>query len=367
MTSRASTPILIFSTYKMEKLLIHIIPTLENGGAETVLSRLSKELKTKGIIQKVVTTQGSDTDFHFSSIVKNCEVIHAKKNQLAVQQLFKKHNQAIIIAWMYPAILSAHRWKMYYRTQQQIIWNIRRSYFPSEKRLQRWALYFFGIFAKIKGIKIIYCAHQAQRAHHHYLFPSKNSVVIQNRLAKKMDLNNRTPPPLHCDYLLYVGRKHPVKGSDRLIHLANNLLFERPKLKLLIAGRDWKIENFPSPIRSQVTLLGNVSQLVPLYTNTVALLLTSFTEGYPNVLVEGAVCGAPIVAFPAGDAPDILQDYPHGHIVHTLEKFIEKTKQIIEQPPTIKARQDAAKIIQSKFDFDHTVSDYLKFIFAQTE
>lgn len=349
----------------MEKILIHIIPTLENGGAETVLNRLSKELKTKGIIQKVITTQGDDSNYHFSSIAKNCEVIHAKTNPTAVQQTFKGHPNAKIIAWMYPAIIHAHRWKIRFRTQQPILWNIRRSHFPAKKKFQRLALYFFGGYARLMHIRVIYCAHQAQKAHRRFFFPKKNSVVIQNRWAKIMNTSQEQPAPEARDYLLYVGRNHPAKGPDRLVRVAHSLLRDQPNLQLLIAGRDWHIDFFPSEIHNQVSVLGNVSHLFPHYTHTKGLLLTSYTEGYPNVLVEAAVCGTPIVSYPAGDASTILANYPHGHIAHNYEEFIQKVKHLITHPPSAQVRQKAARRIQKELDFSHTVRDYMKFIFDQ--
>ena len=48
--------------------VLHIIPTLQNGGAETVLTRLVEELANKNIPQFVVTLQGSDADFNHQKV-----------------------------------------------------------------------------------------------------------------------------------------------------------------------------------------------------------------------------------------------------------------------------------------------------------
>ena len=47
------------------KTLIHIIPTLQNGGAETVLARIVEEFSKNNVEQIVITLQGSTHDFHY--------------------------------------------------------------------------------------------------------------------------------------------------------------------------------------------------------------------------------------------------------------------------------------------------------------
>ena len=44
-------------------------------------------------------------------------------------------------------------------------------------------------------------------------------------------------------------------------------------------------------------------------------LFTSYSEGYPNVLVEAAVSGLPIIGFEAGDSKYILDRLRLGYSV----------------------------------------------------
>lgn len=344
-------------------VLIHIIPKLTNGGAETVLAQLVKEFDKKGIHQIVVTTQGTDKDYHYNTVASLCEVVHASKSKGAVKAVFQKHPNAVLLAWMYEAIFKAHLWKISFQTQHKILWNIRRSNFEKNKWIQKAILYFYGFYARWRKINVIYCAYKAQKAHQSFFFPKKNAVVIQNRWAKEQQIDRAKHQTEIKHNILYVGRYNLAKGPDRLLRIAKNVLPQHPNYILNIAGSGWMDVNIPFPIKHQVKRLGNIKDLIPLYQNSDCLLLTSYTEGYPNVLVEAAVCGTPIISFAVGDAGSILSDYPLGKLAKSEEDFSQKLNHLLKKRTTQEARINAATKARKNFRFAVTVQAYEKFIF----
>lgn len=345
------------------KTLIHIIPTLENGGAETVLTRLVEEFAKDGVKQVVISLQGNENDFNHLQIVRFCPVIHAKEDLASVREVFLNHPDASILAWMYKGILKAHLWKKEFKAKQKIIWNIRRSSFCPKEIYQKASLFFFGIYSKWTKASIIYCAHQAEIIHNRYGFYKGKSKVIQNRLAKKLPLDNIDHSIIEGKYVLYVGRYNHAKGPDRLLEIAQTILPKNPAYSLVIAGSGWTKEMILSSLTEQVVLLGNVKELVPLYTHATVLLFTSYTEGYPNVLVEAAVCGTPVIGFAAGDSPSILSDYRLGNLVTSQSSFCKQLQQLMEKPLSSNEREDAAQKAISHFDFQKTYQAYHNFIF----
>jgi len=63
----------------------------------------------------------------------------------------------------------------------------------------------------------------------------------------------------------------------------------------------------------KVQLLGQVSDMPAFYQSIDAFLLTSITEGFPNVLVEAMASGLPCISTDVGDARYIVQEF--GSIV----------------------------------------------------
>ena len=347
------------------KTQIHIIPTLQNGGAETVLTRLIEEFSGKGIEQFVITSQGTTKDFHYATINKYATIVDWRTNPEGVKQIILQNRKAPIIAWMYPAILLVHKLKYRLKTQNPIFWNIRHSSFRWSQIYQKLALFAFSFYSHLKQPKIIYCSYRAKEVHEMYFFSKKNSTVIQNRLAKKQNSNllevngvdEKTDP-----FFLYVGRYDPIKGPKRLVQITRTFFLENPGINLKIAGSGWTIDKIPKQIRDRVFLLGNVKNIYPLYQSAKALLFTSHAEGYPNVLVEAVVSGTPIVGFEAGDSKLILDNYRFGYSINTCSEFIDKLGFVLENPVSEEEKEKEIVRQQKLLDFKTTAQEYLRFI-----
>ena len=344
-----------------QKTIVHIIPKLSNGGAENVLLRLVEEFSKTGLNQVVITLLGSKADFNYHRFKSFCKVIHAKEDTTGVKQTLKVYPNATILAWMYKSFFYSYFWKIKYGTKQRILWNVRRSSINKKSVRQRIALLLLGILSRIQKTEIIFCAYKAKEMHKAFGFYDNNAVVIQNRLAKRGNNDQLFPIDL-TSYLLYVGRYNIDKGPDRLIRIAKRLKDNGVHLKIVVAGDLWTLSKIPLNLQSNFILLGNVTGISSLYQGALALLFTSYIEGYPNVIAEAVSKGTPIVGFEAGDSRSILADYPFGYTVETEDEFLNKLNDLLDASPTKEERQKEALRQQKKLDFSLTVKEYEQFI-----
>ena len=348
---------------KNPNLLIHIIPTLGNGGAETVLARLVEEFHKIKIKQYIFTISGSNTDFHYEKINPFCEIIHLKKNKKRAFQILKSNQNSTLIGWMYRSFFLVYSYKVKFNLSNPIFWNVRNSNFRFSQFYQKIGLLFFGVLSKFLNPRIIYCSYKSKKVHEAYFFNKTNSVVIQNRLAKKY-FENENEFKLPKNYVLFVGRYNKQKGINRLLRISKKILFKNEDFKLIIAGYGWVNENIPISIRNKVELWGDVKNIFSLYKSSKCLLFTSLSgEGYPNVLPEAMVSGTPIIAFEAGDSHLILENYKFGKTVDNEMSFETELEKFMKKKFTKSEIELEIKKQKQNLNFQKTFEEYKKFIF----
>jgi glycosyltransferase involved in cell wall biosynthesis len=100
----------------------------------------------------------------------------------------------------------------------------------------------------------------------------------------------------------FVGRITVDKGIDLLMTAFTKLFNENANVRLIMAGPMDQENAIPSSLLNTlnhhpgVRLLGNVSDIVPVYPLMQVLVLSSYREGFGNVLLEAAAMDVPVIA-----------------------------------------------------------------------
>lgn len=160
------------------------------------------------------------------------------------------------------------------------------------------------------------------------------------------------------DYLLFLGRIHPDKGTWEAIQIAL-----QSKRKLIIAGivQDKHYFNekiMPHINQDQICFIGEAEpkKRDALMGNAIALLHPiQFAEPFGLTVAEAMMCGTPVVAFNKGSMPELIHDGETGFLVHGVEEAVEKISSIARL-----SRRDCHEWSSSQFGMERMVNDYLK-------
>jgi glycosyltransferase involved in cell wall biosynthesis len=117
-----------------------------------------------------------------------------------------------------------------------------------------------------------------------------------------------------------VGRLFPEKDHATFLRAARLVADARPDARFLIVGdgvlRDWvETEIKRLGLDGRVQVLGSRADALALIRLMDVYVLTSVSEGFPNVLLEAAVAGTPVVTTAAGGAAEVVVDGVTGFVV----------------------------------------------------
>jgi glycosyltransferase involved in cell wall biosynthesis len=164
------------------------------------------------------------------------------------------------------------------------------------------------------------------------------------------------------DHLLFLGRIHPDKGTDRAIEVAL-----RTGLPLVIAGVVHDHDYFRDAVRPHlgrrgVTYVGAVGpgERDALLGGARALLhLIGFDEPFGLSVVEALATGTPVVAFRRGSMPELVRHGSTGFLVDDVAGAVAAVGEI----GTLR-RRDCRDDVERRFTARRMVADYAE-LFAR--
>jgi glycosyltransferase involved in cell wall biosynthesis len=137
------------------------------------------------------------------------------------------------------------------------------------------------------------------------------------------------PNPIDCaewpfheekdDFALWIGRMSPDKGPDRAIAAAREA-----GMRVVLAGpvqpgqEAYFAEQVEPALGDDVEYVGeaDAERKRELYGRARALLMPiRWPEPFGLVMVEALACGTPVIAFPEGSAPEVVEDGVTGFVV----------------------------------------------------
>jgi glycosyltransferase involved in cell wall biosynthesis len=120
----------------------------------------------------------------------------------------------------------------------------------------------------------------------------------------------------------YVGRLSPEKGTMQFVEAIPLVLREVKDARFIITGDGSLRSSVEAYVRmngleDRVSVMGWVphDELPEILNKLRLLIMPSYTEGLPNVMLEAMACGTPVLATPVGAIPDVIVDGETGFLM----------------------------------------------------
>lgn len=309
------------------KNFVHIIPTLQAGGAETQLSNLVLYDKKKGLNPKVVVLSKQNTPITDLLIDQGVDLkqldfkrFNAIFSFFALVLIFFKlrTNKHVVAVWMYHSMLLSCILRLI-NFRIKLIWMVRRTAIPSG--LTGFISRLAALFSYCVPDKIVCNSNAGVNTHILAGYSRKKMLCIPNVINTAkfncVDINSKKFKsdlgiPVGMKIIGVVGRYAPVKGH---LELLKALAMVKTDYCCIFVGRDIKsappIAKFLDQnkgMMKKLLFLGerqDIPQLMALFD---FLVLPSLSEGFPNVVAESMVSNTPCIVTDVGDAAKIVEN-----------------------------------------------------------
>jgi glycosyltransferase involved in cell wall biosynthesis len=310
--------------------VLHIITTLEHGGAENMLFKLvSKTAYNACFQQMVISLTGKGfwgpliEDYGITvknaGLQRRCLDIYKVVKLIVEARNFQPH---ILQTWLYHADILGTAIAPFIK-DIELIWNIR----CSNMNLGNYAWttkLIFHILKKLSSVPSVVCANSIAGIYVHkqkgfrprrwVWIPNGFDIEMFKPLSKRNSFKEALRIPLCSDVIGMVARYDPMKDFDTFFQAARIMLKMKNDVHFILIGKnlDFKNKDISRLIKKHqlaghVHLLGQRNDLNKIYPEMDLFTLTSsFGEGFPNVIGEAMSCGVPCVATDVGDSKMII-------------------------------------------------------------
>ncbi len=308
--------------------ILHIISSFGEGGAQAILSNYCKFGQEKHKLLLISLSSQNVYSENFKDLGINTITLPLSlnlklfKNLVDLFFIILKFNPDIIQSWLYHADLVASLYGFF--LNKKVIWSIHNSDLPSSSlsfslkviiRLNAFLSYFSP---KI----IICCANSAKNYHTTLKYCKKKLKVIFNGypfdyfkpseytrqiVRKELDIGKKDI------FFGMVARYHPVKGHKIFLNAISKALRKNSKIKVIMIGSNVDKNNKELSdlikklnLSNTIKLTGSVSNIACYLQALDFCVLPSYSEGFPNVIVESMACGVPPIASDVGDIRSMI-------------------------------------------------------------
>lgn len=308
--------------------IVHVISSLDTGGAEVMLAKLVGAMDRRRFSNTVISlTDRGQLGGQIESFGVAVHPLGMKRGRPDIFalprliRLFNSLNPTIVQSWLYHAdLLSALAVK--FSSSPILVWNVRCSDMDLNRYrpLTRWVQRVLAWWS-VTPAAVVVNSEAGKQQHERLGYRPRRWDVIPNGFDTQRfrpDTSLRLPfrqewkVPQDAVIVALVARVDPMKDHATFLAAAQEVARARHDVYFLLVGKDTQAlapAVAAKGLTDQVRLLGYRSDIECLLPGVdVACLSSAFGEGFPNVLGEAMACGIPCVSTDVGDARSIVAD-----------------------------------------------------------
>jgi glycosyltransferase involved in cell wall biosynthesis len=308
-----------------------VIGVFGSGGGERNCFNLANNFVQRGIQVTVVAIglrdkrylQNFDPRVRFVSLDKS----HFRSALIPLMKYLKKNNPTTVLAFNHYVatglqlirLMPGYNFSLYMRNIIGLTkkYRMNKSFWQAKIAKQIVKI----LLRDVDGI-VSQCQDMEKDLLENWSISQSKSVVIYNPVSVEVEQEQKAWSSVgKKDQILYVGRLAAEKRVDILIKSFAGLRKSLPQLSLVILG-EGELEGqlkklcMELGISQDVHFLGFQDNPIKFYQESKVTALPSFSEGFPNVLIESITLGTPVVAFDCETGPaEIIKDGINGFLV----------------------------------------------------
>jgi glycosyltransferase involved in cell wall biosynthesis len=318
------------------------VPPVEYGGTELFIADLALGLKDLGIEVVVYTNGESTIDVEKRWLfdksqwpIKGDDHAHLKDMEHTAWAIADASRNCDIVHLNTALGLTCSR-----LSRLPFVYTLHH---PTNRRLS-------DLYARLPEIDYV-CISNDQRQREH--LPRLHTI------HHGIDLSKYQLQPHKQEYLSFIGRIAPIKGTHLAIDIA-----QRAGIPLKIAGevqpmyRDYFEAKVKPHIDGQFVEYIGLADLAAkneLLGSSMAMLFPiKWNEPFGLVMIEAMACGTPVLALRAGSVPEIVREGLSGHVSRKISDLVRHARDSHFDVATIR------RYVEENFSQNRMARDYLE-------
>lgn len=377
------------SSYNEKKTcytVLHIINSLDDGGAEALLFRL---VQNQSNCKQVIISLSGPGKYGALLYELGVEYMTLNANNLFLKfagiiklvKLIKFIQPIAVQTWMYQSDLIGGL-AARIAGVDNVIWGIHNSAVRLvDNPIQRYALIRINaLLSRVIPKKIVSVSCKGAEEHGRIGFDESRIFVVPNGYAidefcpdskARKSMRNELKVNDSCTVIGCVARLDPQKDH---LNLLNALTIIKPHCDFIcvLVGKGVDDESplcceiKKRELETHVRLLGQRSDIPKIMNSFDIYVCSSYAEAFPNVICEAMSCGVPCVTTDVGDAAFIVGET--GWVVPSRSSKQLAKALLCAMEPVCRTRQKivARNRIVREFNFDKMLNNYIE-IWSATE